>query len=340
MQLPDVIQNEQELDELLSRPGAALVDFMRRLDGDIMVVGAGGKIGPTLTCLAARAVEAVGVDKKVIAVDRAQMPGLKAAGIETICCDLSDPAAVDALPKAANIVYMAGRKFGSTGAEHLTWAANVILPYHVARAFTGSRIAVFSTGCVYPLVAVADGGCDENTSPAPVGEYAISCLGRERVFDHFAETAGEKVVHIRLSYAIEMRYGVLVDVAESVHDERPIDLTTAWANVIWQGDACNQALLALGHAASPAAILNVTGPETISIREVAEKFGELSGKQPVFAGQDSGRAFLSDSSRATALFGVPSVPLDRVIQWTAKWIGGGGRLLGKPTHFETQDGKY
>lgn len=340
MQLPDVIQDEQELDELLSRPQAALVDFMRRLDGDIMVLGAGGKIGPTLTRLAARAIEAAGTGRKVITVSRAAMSDIQGAGVETIRCDLSDPAAVDALPKAANVVYMAGRKFGSTGAEHLTWAANVILPYHVARAFTCSRIAVFSTGCVYPLVAVADGGCTEDTPPAPVGEYAMSCLGRERIFDHFAETAGEKVVHIRLNYAVEMRYGVLVDVAQSVHDRQPIDLTTAWVNVIWQGDACNQALLALEHAASPAAILNVTGPETISIREVAEKFGELFGKPPVFTGQDSGRAFLSDSSRATALFGPPAVPVDRVIQWIAKWISSGGRLLGKPTHFETQDGKY
>ena len=340
MQLPDVIQNEQELDELLSRPWPGLVEFMRPLAGDLMVLGAGGKIGPTLVRMAARAIDAAGTGAKVVAVDRIDLPDLAAEGVETIRCDLLDPAAVDALPKVANIIYMAGRKFGSTGAEHLTWVANVIVPYHVARAFTGSQIAVFSTGCVYPIVAVADGGSTEDTPPGPIGEYAMSCLGRERMFDYFAETAGLKVVLIRLNYAVELRYGVLVDVAQSVHDGRPVDLTTAWANVIWQGDACNQVLLSLEHAASPAAILNVTGPETISIREVAEKFGELFGKQPVFAGQDSGRAFLSDSSRATALFGPPAAPVDRVIQWTAHWIRSGGRLLGKPTHFETQDGKY
>jgi nucleoside-diphosphate-sugar epimerase len=337
---PQVIRDERELDEVLSRPWPRLVDFLHGLEGDLLILGAGGKMGPTLARTARRAIRAAGVAKDVIAVGRRPMPDLEAEGVRTIACDLLDPEAVARLPRAANIIFMAGRKFGSTGDEPTTWAANVIVPYHVARTFTASRIASFSTGGVYPLVEVASGGATEQTPPDPIGEYAMSCLGRERMFDYFSRTAGEKVVHIRLNYAVELRYGVLVDVATRVWRGEPVDVAIGYANVIWQGDACNQALLALGLAASPAAPLNVTGPGMISIRETAERFGRLLGRPPVIAGQEGARAFLSSAAESHRLLGPPLVPLERVIAWTADWVRRGGRDLGKPTHFEVRDGRY
>jgi len=339
-ELPETLADVQQLDEVLSRPYPELVEFMAALEGDVMVLGSGGKIGPTMARTAQRAIDQAGVDKKVLAVDLHPTAGLADEGIETLACDLLDPDAVAGLPRVANIIYMAGRKFGSTGAESLTWAANVILPYLVARTFTDSRIVAFSTGCVYPLVRVSEGGPTEQTPPAPIGEYAMSCLGRERMFDYFADTAGEKVVQLRLNYSVEPRYGVLVDVAEKVWRGEAVDVTTGHANVIWQGDAVNQILLSLALAASPAKILNVTGPETISIREVAQRFGELFGKEVTIAGEENGMAYLSDASEARELFGPPRVSTDQVIQWTADWIRRDQPLLGKPTHFETQDGKY
>lgn len=267
--LPDVIRDEHELDEVLSRPSPALVVFMARLDGDLMVLGARGKMGPTL-------------------------------------------------------VRMARRKFGSTGDEPGTWAANVIVPYHVARTFTGSRIAAFSTGGVYPLVDAAGPVCTEDSPAGPIGEYAMSCLGRERMFDYVSARTGLRAVHLRLSYAVETRYGVLADVAARV----------------WQGDACDYALRSLAVAASPPRILNITGPWKVSISETAETFGRLLGRPPVLVGEDSGQAFLSDASASHALFGPPAVPLERIIRWTADWVRRGGRNLGKPTHFEVRDGQY
>jgi uncharacterized protein YbjT (DUF2867 family) len=316
------------------------VEFVAGLAGDICILGAGGKIGPTLTRMARRAVEAAGVDKRVWAVDVAPLPQLADCGVETVVCDLMDPDAVEALPRPANIIYMAGRKFGSAGAEHMTWAINVAVPHIVARTFADSRIVVFSTGCVYPVVDVATGGPTERTPPEPIGEYSMSCLGRERMFDHASHTRGLKVLQFRLNYAVELRYGVLVDVATKVFRGERVDLTTSWANVMWQGDVCERAIRCLALAESPPKILNVTGPGMIGIREVAETFGRLFDKPATFTGADSGRAYLNDASEANALFGPPSVPVDRVIQWIADWIRRGGESLGKPTHFETQDGKY
>jgi nucleoside-diphosphate-sugar epimerase len=338
--LPEKIEAEEALDELLSRPDEALVDFVRELDGDILVLGAGGKVGPTMARMARRAADAAGRKRRVLAVDVLPLKDLDARGVETIRCDLLDPAAVEKLPRAANVIFMAGRKFGSTGGEHLTWAINVAIPHNVARTFTSSRIAAFSTGCVYPVMQVASGGATEATPADPVGEYAMSCLGRERMFDYVSRTAGAKVALIRLNYAVELRYGLLADVAARVLKGEPVDVTTGFANVIWQGDACRQIIRSLGLASSPPAILNVTGPETFSIRQVAERFGELMGRTPVFAGEENGRGYLSNAARANGLFGNPSVPLARIVEWTADWVQRGGANLGKPTHFETQDGKY
>ena len=337
---PETIRDEAQLDEVLTRPWPRLVDFFRSLEGDILILGAGGKVGPTLARLARRAVQAAGVKKEIIAVGRRPLDGFEDAGVRTLLCDLLDPDAVARLPRAANVVFMAGRKFGSTGDEPTTWAANVTVPYLVARTFTGSRVAVFSTGCVYPLADAASADATEETPVAPIGEYSMSCLGRERMFDYFSNAAGEKVVHLRLNYAVELRYGVLVDIATKVWSGRPVDVTTAWANVIWQGDACNHALLALGVASSPPTVLNITGPEKISVRETAETFGRLLGKKPMITGRDSGQAYLSSAARSHALLGPPAMPLDRLIAWTADWVRRGGRSLEKPTHFEVQDGKF
>jgi len=338
--LPQRFNTVQELDEFLSRPGEALVQFVKGLKGDVMILGAGGKIGPTMARLARRAADAAGVRKTVYAVDVVDLPALAAEGIKTIRSDLLDLEAVQNLPKVENIIYMAGRKFGSTGSEHLTWAINVIVPYHVARTFTNSRIAVFSTGCVYPLAHVYTGGSTERDPVGPVGEYAMSCLGRERMFDYLSQSQGEKVVHVRLNYAVELRYGVLVDVASKVFDGELVDVTTGFANVIWQGDACDWVIRSLALADSPPTVLNITGPETFSIRQVATEFGRLFGKEARFSGEENGMAYLNNAARAHAYFGYPSVPLGRIIEWTAHWIQRRGETLGKPTHFETQDGRY
>jgi dTDP-4-dehydrorhamnose reductase len=337
---PDTIGSIEDLVELLSRPSAELIESVKALDGDIMILGAGGKIGPTMARMAKRAVDESGEAKKVIAVDVVDLPELAAEGMETIKCDMLDLSAVESLPRAKNIVYMVGRKFGSTGSEHLTWAINVIVPYHVAQTFTDARIAAFSTGCVYPVMHVFTGGPTESQPPDPVGEYAQSCLGRERMFDYFAETQQEKVVHVRLNYAVEMRYGVLYDVAAKVWEGEAVDVTTGFANVIWQGDACSQVLQSLALASSPAKILNVTGPETFAIRNVARQFGAIMGKEVAFVGEENGKGYLSNATQSNSLFGYPSVPLGRIIEWTAQWVMSGGKNLGKATHFETQDGKY
>jgi nucleoside-diphosphate-sugar epimerase len=338
--IPEKLNTVEELNELLSRPSEALVAFMKEPEGDIMIVGAGGKIGPTMARTARRAIAEAGVAKTVYAVDVVELKDLAAEGIETIQCDMLDLDAVSKLPKVDNIVYMIGRKFGSTGSESLTWAINDIVAYHAARAFQGCRIAAFSTGCVYPVVHMSTGGATEDTPPAPIGEYAMSCLGRERMFDFYADNGKEEVVHIRLNYAVECRYGVLYDVAAKVWNGEPVDITTGYANVIWQGDACNQVLRALSLASSPATILNVTGPEMFSIRTVAKRFAAIMGKEVTFQGEENGYGYLSDATRANGLFGNPSVPLARIIEWTARWVMSGGESLGKPTHFETQDGKY
>lgn len=339
-ELPDHIETIEQLDELLSRPSPAAIEFMRALEGDISVIGAGGKVGPTICRLARRCIEAAGVKKRVIAVDLMPLPALEAIGVESRPCDLLNWEAVRQLPKTENVIFMAGRKFGSTGAEHLTWAINVIVPYHVATHFAGTRIAVFSTGCVYPLAHVYSGGSVESDPPAPVGEYAMSCLGRERVFDRAAETTDTRIIHIRLNYAVELRYGVLFDIASRVWHHEPVDVTTGFANVIWQGDVGNYVLRSLGLASNPPTILNVSGPETFSVRRVARQIGERMGRTPVFTGEENGLGYLSNASRCHALFGYPSVPLGRIIEWTSDWIMRGGPSLGKPTHFETQNGKY
>lgn len=343
--LPEVVDGEEQLDDLLSTPSPSLVAMMKRLSGDIIVLGIGGKMGSSLGVAAARAIEKAGVQKQVFGVSRFSDAGVRAAleaqGIRTLRCDLLDRDAVAQLPQVANVVFMVGRKFGTQGHEDLTWSTNVVVPDNVGIHFRDSRIVAFSTGCVYPLVPAASGGCTESVPPDPVGEYAQSSLGRERIFGYRSRMHGTSVCLVRLNYAVDLRYGVLYDIGRSVFESRPVDLTVSHFNVIWQGDANRQALLCLEHCASPPAIVNITGPELVSVRFVAETFARLFDTEVSFVGDEPGsRMYLSNASRAAALFGYPSVPLMTLIRWQAAWIQQGGRSLGRPTHYGVVDGAF
>ena len=339
--LPERFADVAALEDFMTVPGEALVADLARVEGDIVILGVGGKMGPTLARMAKRAAPA----KRVIGVARFSEAGLRAKlesqGIECIACDLLDRAALERLPRTRNVVFMAGHKFGAAGKASFTWAMNVAVPFMVADTYRDSRIVVFSTACVYPYVDVKGGGATESmpTTPPP-GDYANSCVGRERAFEygsHRYNTAGRLV---RLEYAIDMRYGVLHDVAHTVFAGHPLDVGMGHVNVIWQGDANEQALRLLAHCTAPTSPLNVTGPETVSVRWLAGEFGKRFGKTPELRGSEAPTAWLLSTGESQRLLGRPRVPLERMIDWTADWVASGGPSLGKPTHFETRDGKY
>lgn len=342
--LPDTIPDEGTLDEVMSRPSAGLIESIGRGSGDLLVLGAGGKMGPTTARMARRAFEAAGRDGEVIAVSRFSNPqaraGLEAAGVTTIAGDLLEPGFLRDLPDAPEVVFMAGRKFGSTGAEHLTWAMNAHLPGLVARRFREARCVVFSTAAVYPFVPTDSAGADEDLEPEPIGEYAQSCLARERMFEYAAHSWGTRSALIRLSYALDLRYGVLHDVGASVRDGVPVNVGMGTASVIWQGDACDLILRTLEHTAAPPLTLNVSGLEPIRIRDAAVALGELLGVEPDFEGVESESALFVDCGRMAGLVGEPMTPPAAVLGWTADWLRSGGRTLDKPTHFEVRDGKF
>ena len=331
----------EALEEFMTRPTAALAADLSRVPGDIMVLGVGGKMGPTLARMAKRADPA----RRVIGVARFSEPGLRdkleAQGIECIACDLLDRAAIERLPRAPNVVFMAGHKFGAAGQSELTWAMNVGVPYSVAETFREARIVAFSTACVYPYVPVNTSGAVEDvpTTPPP-GDYANSCVGREKMFAHGARRHGTRVALLRLEYAIDMRYGVLHDVATKVFAGKPVDVTMGHVNVIWQGDANEQALRLLAHCAAPALPVNVSGPEVVSVRWVATEFGKRFDRRAQITGTEAPTAWLVDTARAQALLGRPRVPLAAMIDWVADWVSRDMPSLGKETHFSTRDGKY
>lgn len=341
---PLKITSENELEEWLSRPEKETVQLFRELEGDIIFLGVAGKIGPSLAHMATRACEKAGVKKRIIGVSRFSNPEEKQKmehfGTETFQGDLLDRNFLESLPKVKNVFFLAGMKFGSEKNRSLTWAMNSYLPALVAEYFNQSRIVAYSTGCVYPLVTVESGGCKETDAPAPVGEYAQSCLGRERLFEYGSIKYGTPVSIIRLNYAVEPRYGVLVDIALKVYNEVPVDLNMGYFNVIWQGDANNAVLRSLNQANSPAAILNITGPEILSVRNVANEFGKLFGKNVRFTGKEAATALLNNPTKAFSIFGKPSFPINEIIRQTALWIKNENKLLGKPTHFEVRNGKY
>jgi nucleoside-diphosphate-sugar epimerase len=338
------MHSEEQLDNELSRPEPALIEMMRRLTGDIVILGIAGKMGQTLGRMAVRAAAAAGTKQRIIGVSRFSDPKarqkLEAHGVETVSCDILDAGALDRLPDAAHVIYMVGRKFGTTGSEPMTWGVNTLAASHTAQRYASSRIVVFSTGCVYPLVDSAGAGCDESVAPGPVGEYAQACLGRERIFQYFCETQQTPMLLYRLNYAIDLRYGVLHDIAGWIRDGKPVPLNVPTFNCIWQRDANERALLCLEHCSTPAAILNITGPETVSVRDTAIKLGRRMGKPVTFTGDSSGRAYLSDATASIRLFGPPGFSVEDMITAQADWIQAGGSSLNKPTHFEVSNGAY
>jgi len=339
--LPRRFDTVEDVEDFMTTPDRALIEDLARVPGDILVLGVGGKMGPTLARLAKRAAP----QKRVIGIARFSEPGLQDQlhrhNVETISCDLLDRASIERLPRTENVIFMAGRKFGASGDEPLTWAMNVLVPSAVAEVFAGSRIVAFSTGCVYPYVAVDGPGASEDVAPVPPpGAYANSCVGRERAFEYHSAQHQTPGRLIRLNYAIDMRYGVLHDVARKVRGDEEIDLTMGHANVIWQGDANAVALRCLAQATIPTSPLNVTGPETIAIRWLAGEFGRLYGKRPLLVGTEASTAWLNDARRMVQIFGAPRVPLATMIEWTADWLDRAMPSLGKPTHYEVRDGTY
>ena len=338
--LPATIPDIAALDELLCRPSQALIDDLRKVEGDIMVLGVAGKMGPTLAGLAKAALP----DRRVIGVARFSDPAVKdwlqGRGIETINCDLLDEAAIKTLPKIPNIVFMAGRKFGAEGDLSLTWAMNSHVPALIAQAFAGSRIVAFSTGCVYPFVPVDSGGSREEMAPDPPGEYAQSCVGRERLLEYFSRKFSTPGRLFRLNYSIDMRYGVLHDIAMKVLQGKPIDVSIGHVNFIWQGDASAQALRCLAHCEMPTSPINVSGHEILAVRDLAAKFGQHFGQKPILVGNEQPTAWLTNTSQAVKLFGLPVVDTEQMIRWTADWVSRAMPSHGKPTKYEVRDGRY
>ncbi len=328
----------------LLEPSDQLISEIAELDGDILILGVGGKMGPSLARLARQAIDKAGVKKKVMGVARFSEPGLKdelhADGVETIQADLLEDNHLQALPSVKNVLYLAGTKFGTTGKESFTWAMNAYLPGRIAQQFKDSRIVVFSTGNVYPLTPVKMGGADENIQPQPIGEYAQSCLGRERLFQYYSSKNNTPILIYRLNYANDVSYGVLLEIGKSVKEKRAIDLNMGHVNVIWQGDANEFALRSLHHCAVPSKILNIAGPETVSVRWLAKEFGKLFGETPKFVNEEQETALLSNAAESYRLFGYPKVSLKRMIELIADWIREGGKTINKPTHFQERAGQF
>jgi hypothetical protein len=340
----DSIRSVEELEDLLSLPTDSLIQVFRSLDGDIGILGVGGKMGPTLARMAVRASDAAGAKRRVVGISRFSSAGLEsrlqASGVQTIRCDLLNRVELSSLPEFPNIIYMAGMKFGSSGNEALTWAMNSFLPGVVSEKYASSRIVAFSTGNVYGLSPVARGGSCETDALNPVGEYAMSCLGRERIFEHFSLANHTKMAIIRLNYAVELRYGVLLDIATRVYSGMPVAPSMGYLNAIWQGDANARSLEALRYASCPPRVLNVTGPELLSVRRVAETFGERFGKAVKFEGTESEDALLSNAQESFTLFGRPRVNAEQLIGWITDWVARGGTTYSKPTHFEERAGRF
>lgn len=337
-------RSESELDEVLSRPTAGVIRALEDCPGDIAILGAGGKMGPTVARMVRRAADQAGDSRRVLAVSRfgsgPLADQLAEAGVDVVRADLTDWASLASLPETPNVIFLAGQKFGTRSLPSTTWVTNTVVPALIADRFRASRIVALSTGNVYPLTPVRSGGSREEDAPGPVGEYAWSCLGRERVLEHASRSRGTPVAIVRLNYAVDLRYGVLVDLALKVARGDAVDLRMGFVNVIWQGDAAAQVIQCLLPAAIPPFVVNVTGPEVLSVRDVAHEFGRLCGRDPVFTGTESADALLSDTTRARSLWGLPSIPASRLLAWVADWVARGGVTLGRPTHFEQREGSF
>ena len=337
------LSTEKDLDEIISRPSEQLVEHVAGLGGDFAVMGIAGKMGVNLGAMLVRALKKAGVKGTVYGVSRFSDPAMMEitaeCGVTPVKCDLLDCGSVEKLPDAGNVVFMAGRKFGTDSDPELTWALNTIVPSNICRRYPSSRIVAYSTGCVYGFSRPGFESTELDI-PSPIGDYAQSALGRERIFAHYAKTSGTKVSLIRLNYANDLRYGVIRDLIEKIERGEVVDLNNGNVNLIWQGDAIRYSLLAFGIVSSPASILNVTGTETVSVRCLAEEIGRLLGRKPVFGGDESPEAYLSNAAKSFGLFGYPEIPLELMIKWTVAWSKSGGRSLNKPTHFQTRNGSY
>lgn len=333
-----------ELEEKYTRPSEAFLKDLAQIDGDFVFLGIGGKMGPSMAKLLVDGLKELGISRKIYGVsrfsDNAGRGYLERLGIETIACDLLDDAALQALPEVKNVIYLAGFKFGATGKEDFTWAMNTYLPGRVADKYKHSRIVAFSSGNVLPFVDVRSGGVDEAVAPEPIGEYAQSTLGRERIFTYFSKKNNTPMLLYRLNYAVDFRYGVVREIAKQVYNQQPIDIRTNNVNVIWQGDANEIAIRSLLHCESPAKVLNVTGPEILSIRWIAEKLGAALGKQPIFAHEPEQTALLNNAAECHSLFGYPKTSILEVIDITAQWMLNNGDEFGKDTHFQERGGKF
>jgi len=330
--------------ETYLKPSQALIDDVGKIEGDIIILGAGGKIGPSIARLTKTALMLAGKTNRVIGVSRFSEAGLVESlnndGIETIAMDILNDEQLQSLPEVPNVLYLAGTKFGTKDKESYTWAMNVYLPGRVAVKFKNSRIVVYSTGNIYPYVSLTSGGATEEVKPEPIGEYGQSCLGRERIFQHFSSVYNTPLLVYRLNYAIDFKYGVLLEVAKSVLAGKPVDLSTGHVNVIWQSDANEMAIRSLLHCEAPAKLLNITGPETVSVKWLASEFGRHFGKTPEFINEESATALLSNAAESFRLFGYPQVALKQMIEITAKWLNDGGETINKPTHFQERTGQY
>jgi len=340
----DRIADVTDLEERLSRPTPEVVAAMGRLEGDLLILGVSGKIGPTLARMARRADAAAGRARRIVGVARFSNPELRTQlesyGIETIACDLLDRRPWAALPEVPNILYLPAMKFGSSGREATTWAVNAYMACLACERFPAARFAAYSTGNVYPLTPAGRGGSHETDPLGPVGEYAMSCLARERLFHFFSETRGTRVALLRLNYAHELRYGIMVDLAQKILAEQPVDVTMGYFNAVWQGDSNAMTLRALEHAASPPRVFNLAGPEELSVRRVAEQLGRRLGKSVALVGEESPDALLSNGHAAYPLLGSPAIPPEQMLRWIADWTVRGGATHGKPTHFQTRNGKF
>lgn len=343
-EFPETINQAEQLDELLSRPTPQVIQTLQQTSGDMILLGIAGKMGPTLARMILRGDEAAGIKRRVIGVsrfsDETSRQPLEDLGIETIKGDLLDNAFINSLPDVPHVIYMAGMKFGATGNESLTWAMNTYLPALVCNKYQNSRITAFSTGNIYGLVPATSQGSVETDKPNPVGEYAMSCLGRERMFEHFSRTLNIPMTIIRLNYATECRYGVLVDLALQVYHEQPIDLSMGYVNVIWQGDANAITVCSMPDADSPPTYLNVSGPQILKVRDICEAFGTRFNKKPQFTGTPAEDALLNNGQCGHKRYGAPLVEIEQIFDWTADWIRNERPLLGKPTHFESRSGKF
>lgn len=342
--LPAYIDDEETLDEVMTRPSPALLDWVENISSPLLILGAGGKMGPSLAVLAQRAAQESGHDLRVLAVSRfsdASVQGwLEEWGIETISFDLLNHRAYGSLPEAQDVIYMVGLKFGTAHNPAMTWVMNTLVPAYVAERYAQSRIVALSTGNVYPLVPVTSRGSKESDAMDPVGEYGNACMARERLFHHYSEQNNTPMALIRLNYAVDLRYGVLVDIAQKVSAEEPIDVTNGYLNCIWQGDANDMIIRSLDLVEAPARPLNLTYPQVFSVRSLAREVGALMEKEPVLVGEEADSAYLSNAELICERLGIPWTPIPTVLRWTARWIENDGRLLNKPTHFEVRDGKY